>query len=152
MATASALAVGVRTARRSGWLRGSLVGAVAFDLVGGLVAFQLPATRERYSMKAMRSRLTFALVHVQPFALPLLGEGSWRRAGLRCSTAVASTVALERLAPRSPGRRLIANGVAAALSLVDLATDSSRQRWFGPVFTMKVVGGHGGIPAAPVGS
>ncbi|GAA1129551.1 hypothetical protein GCM10009670_22690 [Citricoccus alkalitolerans] len=88
----------------------------------------------------------FALVHLQPFLLPLFGEGSWARAALRYATAFLATTALERFVPRSASRRFVANGVAAALSSADFTTDKSQQRWFGPVYLMKVIGGHSGIP------
>lgn len=121
---------------------------VAVDLVGGLVAFQLRPTREQYGRTSLGSRLTFALVHVQPFAVPLAGQGSWRRAAVRYVATVGSTAALELLPVRAASRRGVANTLGAALSAVDLASDGSPQRWFGPVYLMKVIGGHGGIPGS----
>lgn len=144
-AASSAAAVFASTSPRAGAARGAAIGVVAFDLVGGLVAFQFRPTREKYSASSLRSRLAFALAHVQPFLLPILGEGSWRRAAARYATAVIATAALERCAPRSPCRRLVANSAAAAFSVADLATSESRHRWFGPVYLMKVIGGHSGI-------
>lgn len=147
-AAAGAVAVGVNTVRRAGVGRSALLSCVAFDLVGGLIAFQLQPTREQYREASLQSRLAFALVHVQPFAVPLTGQGSWRRAALRYTAAVASTVALEVTLPRADSRRVAANMLAASLSFIDLASDTSQQRWFGPVYLMKVIGGHGGVPKA----
>lgn len=121
------------------------MGIVAFDLVGGLVAFQLRPTREKYSASSLRSRMGFALAHLQPFLLPVLGEGPWRRAAARYATAVIATAVLERCATRSTSRRAVANSVAAAFSGADLATGKPQQRWFGTVYLMKVIGGHSGI-------
>lgn len=112
-AASSAATVAASTSRRAGTGRGVALGAVAFDLVGGLIAFQLHGTRRRYAGSPLRSRLVFALVHVQPFVLPALGEGSWRRAAARYTAAVASTAVLERLAPCSASRRALANWLAA---------------------------------------
>lgn len=144
-AASSAVAVFASTSPRIGPARGAAIGAVAFDLVGGLVAFQLRPTREKYSASSLRSRMVFALAHVQPFLLPVLGEGSWRRAAARYTTAVIATAVLERCAPHSPSRWAVANSLAAASSVADLATGESQQRWFGPVYLMKVIGGHPGI-------
>lgn len=146
VSAAAAAAVSVPTSRRAGVARGTVAGIIAFDLVGGLVAFQLPASRQKYARSTLRSRMTFALAHVQPFALPILGEGSLPRAAARYSTAVLATAALERFAPRTASRRVLANSVAALASTADVLTDVSDQRWFGPVYLMKVIGGHAGIP------
>ena len=142
----TAAVVGVRTARRSGPVRGGLMAVVAADLAGGLVTFQLRPTRRKYGASSLRSRLTFVLVHVQPFLLPALGLGSWQRAALRYGAAVGSTAALELVPAGEPARRRLATAVAATLSVADVASDTSTQRWFGPVYLIKVVGGHGGIP------
>lgn len=145
-AGATAAVVGATTARRSGPLRGSLMAAVAADLAGGLVTFQLRSTRVQYGASSLASRLTFAVVHVQPFLLPALGQGSWRRAAFRYGTAVGATGLLELIPAAEPARRRLAIALAATLSLADVASDHSPQRWFGPVYLMKVIGGHGGIP------
>lgn len=78
-ATGGAVSVGVNTARQTTPSRGAFLGAIAFDLIGGLITFQLEPTRGRYVSSSFLSRLKFALVHLQPFALPLIGEGSWKR-------------------------------------------------------------------------
>ncbi len=145
-AALSATAAAVGTSRRRGVGRGTVVGLVAFDLVGGLVAFQMRGTREKYAQSSLRSRLIFAVAHVQPIVLPLIADGSWRRAAARYLAAVSTTAALELVLPPRMPRRLTANGVGLVLSTLDLVSGSSTQRWFGPVYLMKVVGGHAGIP------
>lgn len=145
VAAAGAAAIGKHTARRTAVGRGVLLAVVAFDLIGGLVAFQLTPTREQYRKTSLRSRLVFTGVHLQPFVLPAVGQGTWKRAALRYAAAVASTVALETALPRAGSRRIVANLLAASLSVADVATDDSQQRWFGPVYLMKVIGGHAGI-------
>lgn len=144
-ATSAASGIFYTTCRRAGMARGVGVGLIAFDLWGGLAAFQFQPTREQYSRSPLRSRMLFALGHVQPFLLPVLGEGSWRAATTRYATAVASTVVLERFLPHSASRRVVANSAAAAFSVADLVFGESGQCWFGPVYLMKVVGGHSGI-------
>lgn len=144
-ASAGAVRVGVDTARRTTPARGLFLGAIAFDLIGGLIAFQLKPTRERYARSSFRSRLTFALLHLQPFAVPLAGEGSWKRAAFRYALSVASTLALETMRPQGLSRRRHANALAVSLSIVDVTRTASKQRWLGPVYLMKVIGGHGGI-------
>ncbi|WP_040160655.1 hypothetical protein [Mobilicoccus massiliensis] len=60
---------------------------------------------------------------------------------------MVATTALETLLPDSPLRRPVANVLAAGLSVLDLvASGRERQRWLGPVYLMKVAGGHAGIP------
>ncbi|WP_159619570.1 hypothetical protein [Arthrobacter zhaoguopingii] len=145
-ATLSATAAAAGTFRRIGVGRGTVVGLVAFDLVGGLVAFQMRGTREKYAQSPLRSRLVFAVAHVQPIVLPLIADGSWRRAAARYLAAVSMTAALELVVPPRMPRRLTANGVGLALSTLDLVSGPSTQRWFGPVYLMKVIGGHAGIP------
>ncbi|WP_425307659.1 hypothetical protein AADG42_02515 [Ammonicoccus fulvus] len=142
----SAAVVGVSTARRVGWIRGLVMGVVAFDLCGGLVSFQLGSTREEYAHHSDRRRLVFVLVHLQPFVLPLVGQGTWGRAGVRYAAAVGGTLALERVGMRPEHRRPVANGSALALAVADLMAASPDQRWLGPVYLLKLVGGHGGIP------
>lgn len=141
----AAVTIGRRTAHRRGAARGLALGAVAFDLVGGLISFQLPPTRAAYARHGMRERLGFVAVHVQPFVLPLCGDGSWARASARYLAALAATVALEA-GPERGSRRLAANALAVALAALDAATDRSPQRWLGPVYLLKVVGGHAGVP------
>ena len=142
-AAGSAGAVWWRT-RADGPAAALAMGVVAFDLVGGLVAFPLPGTREHYAATGPAARVGFAVVHVQPFVLPLTRQGSLRSAAWRYGGAVTATVLLEVLDPGR--RRILANAVAAALSAVDLATSAgSPQRWLGPVYLVKVIGGHGGI-------
>lgn len=121
------------------------MGLAAFDLCGGLVAFQFRPTREKYSRSPLQARMLFALVHLQPFLLPVLGEGSWRQATMRYATAVTSTAVLERFPPRSNSCRVLSNCAAAILSAVDLACGKSQQSWFGPIYLMKVIGGHASI-------
>lgn len=147
-AAGGAVSVGVNTARQTTPARGAFLGAIAFDLIGGLVAFQLEPTRRRYVGSSFLSRLKFALVHLQPFAVPLIGEGSWKRATFRYAVSVASTLALESIRPHRPSRRRYANVLAAIVSIVDLVQTPSQQRWLGPVYLMKVIGGHGGIRRA----
>lgn len=142
----SAAVVGVSTARREGWIRGVVMGVVAFDLCGGLVSFQLGSTREEYARHDDRRRLVFVLVHLQPFVLPVTGQGTWRRAAARYAAAVGGTLALERVGIRPEHRRPIANGIALALAGADLMVASPGQRWLGPAYLLKLVGGHGGIP------
>ncbi len=144
----SAAVVGVSTARRVGWIRGLVMGVVAFDLCGGLVSFQLGSTREEYAHHSDRRRLVFVLVHLQPFVLPLTGQGTWGQAVARYAAAVGGTLALERVGIRSEFRRPVANGLALALAGADLMVASPDQRWLGPVYVLKLVGGHGGIPRA----
>ncbi len=145
-AALSAAAAAVGTSRRLGGGRGTVVGLVAFDLVGGLVAFQMRGTREKYAQSPLRSRLIFAVAHVQPIVLPLIADGSWRRAAARYLAAVSMTAALELVVPPRMPRRLTANGVGLVLSTLDLVSGPATQRWLGPVYLMKVVGGHAGIP------
>lgn len=144
-ATAGAVCIGVDTARRTTPARGAFLGAIAFDLIGGLIAFQLEPTRERYARSSFPSRLVFALLHLQPFAVPLIGEGSWKRAAFRYTGSVACTLALETVRPHAVTRRRHANALAAAMSVVDMVGVRSKQRWIGPIYLMKVIGGHGGI-------
>lgn len=144
-AASSALGVGLRTVRRAGPLRGAVMGFQAFDLVGGLVAFQWPGTRSKYAGGTGRGRLAFPVLHVQPYSVPLAGEGSWTVAAGRHLAAVASTAALDQIEMEPQRRRATANLVAAGLSLCDLAVTDSRQRWFGPVYLFKVVGGHASL-------
>lgn len=146
VATVGTAAVTVKTARHSDPWRGAGMGTVALDLLGGLVAFQLRPTRERYGASSLRSRLTFALVHIQPFAVPALNQGSWKQAAFRYTASVISTAALETALPRANSRRLAATALGTGLSALDLALGDSPQRWFGPVYFMKVVAGHGGMP------
>ncbi|MBE1515175.1 hypothetical protein H4W26_001930 [Nesterenkonia halotolerans] len=145
IATSAAARISYNTSRRAGIPRGVTAGLAAFDLWGGLVAFQFQPTREQYSRSPLESRMLFALVHVQPFLLPLLGEGSWRRATGRYATAVVSTAVLECFLSYSTSRRVVANGAAAALSAADLALGAPAHSWFGPVYLMKMIGGHSGI-------
>ncbi len=144
-AASAATVILTSTSRRVGAARGAAMGAVAFDLCGGLVAFQLRPTRKKYSESSLQSRMMFALAHVQPFLLPIIGEGSWRRATARYAAAIIATAALERFVPHSTNRRVVANCVAATVSIADLASDKSQQRWLGPVYLMKVIGGHSSI-------
>lgn len=121
------------------------MGFQAFDLVGGLVAFQWPGTRSKYAGGTGLGRLAFPVLHVQPYSVPLAGEGSWTVAAGRHLAAVASTAALDQIEMEPQRRRATANLVAAGLSLCDLAVTDSRQRWFGPVYLFKVVGGHASL-------
>ncbi len=157
-AVAGAAWAAVHTARRAGTGhtgtgrtpigRSGAIAAVGVDLIGGLVAFQLPPTRDKYAQSSARARLIFALCHAQPFLLPLLREGSWRRAAFRYLAGIAAITGLQATSLTPRDRRIAANAVAAGVSIADFATDTSPQRWFGPVFTMKVIGGHGGLPPA----
>lgn len=141
----SALGVGLRAVRRAGPLRGAVMGFQAFDLVGGLVAFQCAGTRSKYADGTGLRRLAFPVLHVQPYTVPLAGEGSWTVAAGRHLPAVASTAALDQVEMKPRSRRVTANIVAAGLSLCDLAVADSRQRWFGPVYLFKVVGRHASL-------
>ncbi|MEJ2889501.1 hypothetical protein [Actinomycetospora aeridis] len=149
-ALAGGVAAGLGATGRVGPGRGLLDGLVAADLVGGLVTFQLPPTRRQYARSSPRARLTFVLLHLHPFALPLTRQGGWRRAVSRYAAAVAATGALEVLCARSASRRTVANIVATAAAVVDGATTRTGPRWFGPVYLAKLIGGHGGIPRAPL--
>lgn len=148
-ATASAITVGVRT-RPAGRVRAAVTAAVAFDLVGGLVAFQLPATRAVYAPSSLISRVGFAAAHVQAGVVPLTGQGSWSTAAGRYLAALSSTVLLEVALPKSPHRRAVATVVAAAFSISDLVVSrGEEQRWLGPVVLIKVIGGHASIAGKP---
>lgn len=149
VATLAGLAVARRTRAGAGTGRALLLGVLAFDLVGGLVAFQLRATRDQYARHAPRSRLGFVAGHLHPFLLPLAGQGGWGRAAARYVAAVGATVVLDGTLQTSPRRRAVGSALALALSAGDLLTDRSAQRWFGPVYLCKLVGGHGSIPATP---
>ena len=145
IAAAAAVGIGVGTGRRVGWRTGLLTAVVALDLVGGLISFQLPPTRAAYAQHSPQQRLGFVALHLQPFVLPLTRQGSWSRAAIRYGSALAATVGLELAGSRLPKRRLVANALAAGFAAVDFATDASPQRWFGPVYLAKLIGGHGGI-------
>lgn len=145
VAAAAALVVGRRTLREKGPVAAIVTGVVAFDLVGGMVSFRLESTRRQYAGHDVRQRLLFAAAHVQPFVLPITGQGNWSRAAVRYGLALAATAALEAFTPTRPGRGMIADALGAALALADLASDRSKQRWLGPVYLIKLVGGHGGV-------
>lgn len=151
-AAAGAVLVAVRTVDRGdGWPARLLMAGVAADLVGGLITFQLGPTRERYAETAVASRLGFVAAHLQPFALPLIGQGSWRRAGARYATVLLTSAAVEAAALSPTTRRRIATAVGVAAALMDVVTAPPGQRWFGPVYHLKLIGGHTSIPHAPGG-
>ncbi|GAB3623625.1 hypothetical protein GCM10027418_17080 [Mariniluteicoccus endophyticus] len=123
-----------------------VMGAMAFDIVGGMVAFQVPATRAEYARKSSVEHLGFVAAHLHPAVLAALGEGSWTRNATRYAYAVAVTEGLQR-APLSPqARRRAAMALGLVAAVVDLATDRSGSRWFGPAY-LKLVAGHAGIGA-----
>ncbi|GAA4881081.1 hypothetical protein [Actinomycetospora straminea] len=141
-------AVTVSTTRRAGAWRGLVHGLVAVDLVGGLVTFQLPPTRGQYARSSSGARMSFVLAHLQPVVLPLTRQGTWRRAVARYVTAVAATGALEALGTRVGSRRAVATALGVAAAVVDGATAGPGPRWFGPVYLLKLIAGHGGIAHA----
>lgn len=145
-AAAAAIGVGVSTLP-VGRVPAALMAAVAFDLIGGLMAFQLPATRAAYETSPVVSRIGFAMAHVQAFVIPLTGQGPWSTACSRYAAALGSTVLLEVALPSSPRRRAAAAAMAMACSLADVAASrGANQRWLGPVILLKVIGGHASIP------
>lgn len=146
VAGAAALHAAVEAWRRRGPAAAVITGLVAFDLYGGLVAFQLRETRAEYAAKELGDRLVFVVLHLQPYLLPLTGQGGPGQATARYAAAVLSTGALEWLLPTSRYRRLVANAVAALLTWLDSRAPAGEQRWLGPVYLMKLTGGHGGIP------
>lgn len=93
-----------------------------------LWAFQWPGTRSKYTGGTGLGRLAFPVLHVQPYSVPLAGEGSWTVAAGRHLAAVASTAALDQIEVEPQRRRATANLFAAGLSLCDLAVADSRQR------------------------
>lgn len=145
VAITAGLAIGHRTRRHQGLGWALVMGVVGFDLVGGMVAFQLRPTRAQYAHHTPRARLGFVTGHLHPFLLPLSGQGSWARAMARYATAVATTVVLERCPGDSRPRRGAVMASAIALAAGDVLTDRSPQRWLGPVYLIKLVGGHGSI-------
>lgn len=145
-ATAAGTVVALRTARRRArWLPAVVVGAVAVDLVGGLIAFRLEPVRRKYAAAGTLGRLAFPVVHVQPYALPLVGEGTWRRAAARHAAAIVATAVLQAAEQPPVMRRVTADGIATAVALLDVAIADGPQRWFGPVYAYKVIGGHGSL-------
>ncbi len=138
--------VAVHTKRRNGLRAATTMAPVAFDLIGGLITFQLAPTRAKYADAPLRARMMFVGAHLQPLAVPVVGGGSWKRAMARYATAIVATTTLETVLANHPRRRLVANLIAAGVSAADVATDRGPQRWIGPVYLMKVIGGHGGIP------
>ncbi len=133
------------TRERRSWPVAGVVGVVAADLIGGMVAFQIPETRRHYAETSLGSRLVLAIGHVQCFALPLLGEGTWGRALKRWAGVVCGTMLLQSFVAEQD-RRLVGSALALFLGSADLATDLTRQRWFGPVWAVKLVAGHATLP------
>ncbi|WP_295017962.1 hypothetical protein [uncultured Micrococcus sp.] len=144
-----AAVTGLAVARQTGTRRGPgaalLLGAVAVDVTGGMVAFQLPATRERYRSSSLADRLGLAAAHVQCLALPPAGEGTWSRALARWAGVVGATAVLQAVVPERR-RRAAGTALGAVLAAADLATDRSAQRWLGPVWYLKLVAGHATLP------
>lgn len=141
-----ATAVAARTRHDGAW-PAAVMAVVAFDLAGGLVAFQFPATRDSYAHSSRIARLGFAAAHVQAFAVPLVSQGTWASAARRYLSAMGASALLESALPDSPKRRVAGQALALALSAADVVLASGeKQRWLGPVILLKVVGGHASIP------
>lgn len=137
-AAAAAIKVGVTT-WPAGRVRAAVMGVVAFDLVGGMVAFQLPATRAAYAPSSVISRVGFAAAHVQAGVVALTGQGSWSTVAGRYLAALSSTVLLESMLPTSPRRRAVATVAAVLCSVADLMVSRGEgQRWLGPAILVKV--------------
>lgn len=144
-ATAAGLVAGTETAARCGPGVGAFVGVTAVDLVGGMVAFQLRPTREHYARTSLSRRMALAAAHVQCFALPIVGEGTWSAAAGRWAGVVASTALLQCAVPAAH-RRPAGFVLAAGLTAADVALAGPRQRWLGPVWFTKLVAGHATLP------
>ena len=145
-ASVSALAVGLSAASRDGAAKGAVAAGLAFDLVGGLVALHWPSNRRAFTRKGIPERLLFTGLHVQPFVLPAIGQGTWGHAARRYLTALGVSAALELLVPRSRLRPAIATAAAAVLAVEDWRRGRGwRNRWLGPVLLLKLIGGHAGI-------
>jgi hypothetical protein len=146
VAVAAAAATWRRSRTQRGALASALIGGLALDLAGGLVAFQLPPTRRTYAQKQGSDRLMFVTAHVHPFVLPALGSGTWRRAGARYAAALGANVLFDRTRPPAASRRVLAASAAGVASLIDLPGSGTPERWFGPLYLLKLIGGHAGIP------
>lgn len=139
-----------RDTRSRGLGRAVAMAVTAWDLVGGLVAFQMPPTRAKYARAGSRERMIFVLLHGQPFVVPLSGEGRFSTAAGRYLAVLGGAAVADRLI--SQKQRLIWSlGLAGLLVTVDLvATRDEQQRWLGPTYFMKLLGGHASIQAPAV--
>ena len=145
-ASVSALAVGLSAGSRDGAVKGAVAAGLAFDLVGGLVALHWPSNRRAFARKDIPERLLFTGIHVQPFVLPAIGQGTWSHATRRYLTALGASAALELFVPRSRLRPAIATAAAAVLAVEDWRRGRGRRnRWLGPVLLLKLISGHAGI-------
>ena len=145
-ASVSALAVGLSAASRDGAAKGAVAAGLVFDLVGGLVALHWPSNRRAFTRKGIPECLLFTGVHVQPFVLPAIGQGTWGHVARRYLMALAASAALELLVPRSRPCPAIATAAAAVFAVEDWRRGRGRQnRWLGPVLLLKLISGHAGI-------
>ena len=145
-ASLSALAAGLSTGSRDGAVKGVAAAGLAFDLVGGLGALHWPSNRRAFARKDVPERLLFTGIHVQPFVLPAIGQGTWGHATRRYLTALGASAALELFVPRSRLRPALATATAAVLALGDWRRSRGQQnRWLGPVILLKLISGHAGI-------
>ena len=145
-AAASGLVAGHAARRRGGTVRGAVAAMIAFDLTGGMVAFHQPVTRCFYARCNLAARLLFTGMHVHPFLLAMTGQGT-EQAVCRYLEVNATTAALELLVPRSRIRPVLATVIAVLLAGMDWRNSPGQQnRWLGPVFLVKLISGHAGIP------
>ena len=146
-AVASGLVAGLAARRRGGTVQGAVAAMIAFDLTGGMVAFHQPATRCVYARRNLAARLLFTGMHAHPFLLAMTGQGTWKQALCRYLEVNATTAALELLVPRSRIRPVLATVIAVLLAGMDWRNSPGQQnRWLGPVFLLKLISGHAGIP------
>jgi hypothetical protein len=136
------------------WFQTAIGAVVAFDLVGGAVAFNLNSAKRFYHapaqpsehglIRVMKGNFYVPATHLHPILVYLLYQSDEYLTGVAIYLAAAIAVALVRLAPLHLARPLaILLVLAASLSAIYGVSAVPGFEWLLPVLFLKLVLGFG---------
>jgi hypothetical protein len=125
-----------------GWWQWLIIGIVAFDIGGGVVANATSAAARQYHRPDRPwEPLVFAAAHVHPFAMALLLPGYTWVAGATLYTSVILAVGATLLTPRDLRRPAALFFSAVTIALCGLVTGAGWE-WLAPLLILKLVAAH----------
>ncbi len=125
------------------WLQVAVTAALAFDVIGGVWANATPAARRWYHREGQGPSkvIGFSAVHVHPFLVAWLWDGSWAWAAVVYLSILASTAVVQAL----PQRLRLAAGLTLTVCVVwgAGAIEPAVLGWFVPAMALKLIVAHG---------